>query len=103
MVNGIKCVFAKDDIEVLSKESHAYMCVCKGFTERGSLRGFKAYYRDVVSFSSDIVKFGHWNSLGLLPPSIKDYEYYKFKADVYGELIQIAKAYLAANNLIKRA
>lgn len=96
LIRNFELIFKTKDITKLTKKAYAYLHVRSGFIAHYNWLGFVEYYKDeagIYGLYDDII-LNERNSMTNYRPEEKDYPYYKQQADIYAELIRIAKKYI---------
>lgn len=91
ILSSFKRVFATGNIENLTNTAYKYIYLASGFIAHYNLHGFRDAYQDVSRLRGDILFSAQSNTWRNFTPADKDYDYYMAKADVYKDLVSLAK------------
>lgn len=91
IVNSIKRVFEKNDINLLTKTAYDYLYLASGFIAHTNLYGFRDTYSNVSNLREDILANQFNNMWNNFIPGEPNFEYYMSKKAVYIEIVKVAK------------
>lgn len=92
IVNSIKRVFAKNDIEALTKKAYNFIYLASGFIAHYDIYGFRGVYANPKDLARELIQNKEINKWENFHPGERDYEYYMSKARVYKELVKLARS-----------
>jgi len=92
IVNSVKRVIEKDDIELLTKSAYKYLYLCSGFIAHYSLFGFRAHYEDVFHLVDAIKRNARMNQWDNFRPGQEHYDYYMQKKEIYNQILEVCEA-----------
>ncbi len=92
IINSIKKVIKKNDIQFLTKAAYGHLYLCSGFIAHYDIWGFRDHYKN-VSWLMDTIKhnapINQWNNFH---PGEKDYDYYMQKKEIYNQILEICNS-----------
>ena len=93
ILSSIKRVFKEDDIDRLTPIAYKYLYLCSGFIAYHNLYGFRHKYTDVGKLAEEIMYNKQMNEWDNFSPKDSHYSYYKQKADIYKQIIEIVEEF----------
>jgi len=88
---SFKRIFSTGDIEHLTSTAYKYIYLSSGFIAHYNLYGFRDAYQNTSLLRQDILSNAQANTWSNFTPADKNYDYYMSKAEVYKELVKLAK------------
>lgn len=93
LVNNFRLMFKTKDITRMSRGAYNFLTFLGGFIAHYNQRGFIEHYGDVYVLAEDII-FNKRNAMTNYTPGEKDYEYYKQKAAIYQQVLDLVLSYI---------
>ena len=94
IVNSVKRVFEKNDIQQLTKQAYEFLYLSSGFIAHYNLYGFQSTYENVDLLARDILDNKCMNQWSNFHEGEEDYEYMMQKKDIYNQLVKLADKHL---------
>jgi hypothetical protein len=95
ILRNIGLMFKAKNIELLDKHGYGFLYLASGFIAHYNLGGFIANYGNTHALAEDILRNQPNNQWGNFSKSDRDYEYMMQKKEIYNQICEFAKGYLA--------